>query len=244
MGYNVHHCKHEYLKFGSKLAEIPHDIPDVTTYVNLRRNQISTLPSSALSKLYTCIFIDLRYNEISDINNDAFEGLGSLNTLWLSSNRLKSLTPGMFDGLTNLENLHLRLNSINNIGFNTFVGLDELKILDISENMLNKLEPASFTGLSSLQELHISGNSLTTLDAGLFNELPHPLFVAVSNPVVFEKKDNVLSCSSDLCWLKRKEEAFEIRWYDYRGDVFQPRCVDGTMWNRIKWNCTETSEFT
>ena len=243
LGYNKHHCKHEYAKFGSKLTEIPDDIPDVTTYVNLRRNDISTLPSSNFSNLYTCIFIDLRYNDISDIKKDAFKGLDSLNTLWLSSNRLKSLAPGMFDGLTNLENLYLRINSIDSIEFRTFVGLDELKILDISQNKLTKIEAGSLIGLSSLKELHISGNSLTTLDEGLFNEFPSPLIVAFSSSMDSDEKDNKFSCNSDLCWLEKKEESRNIIFYEYRGEVFKPRCADGIIWNPTKLNCTETGGF-
>ena len=88
----MHHCELKYAKFGSKLREIPDDIPDLTTYVNLRRNELRALPSEGFSHLFTCIFMDLRYNKISDVHPDAFAGLGGLNTLWLSNNALTSLT--------------------------------------------------------------------------------------------------------------------------------------------------------
>ena len=78
-----------YERSGERLTDVPDDIPDNTTRVQLSFNHIQTVRRRAFSHLSLCFQLNLRENLINEIERKAFYGLKSLKTLDLSYNRLK-----------------------------------------------------------------------------------------------------------------------------------------------------------
>ena len=78
-----------YERSGERLTEVPDNIPDDTTRVQLAFNHIQIVRQHAFSHLSLCVQLILRENIIYDIQRDAFYGLESLEILILSYNRLK-----------------------------------------------------------------------------------------------------------------------------------------------------------
>ena len=240
--YNIHECNYKFNRFGTGLTDLPDDIPERTNYINLRRNNIATLPSGNFSHLVSCIFLDLRYNNISVIEPNAFDGLQTLDTLWLSNNSLYTLISDMFQHLDNLDKLYLTGNRIGRIEVNSFAGLGKLTVLDLSDNLLSSLEAGSLTELVSLKELHIDGNRFTTLNAEALEGLPRPLSVAASKPFTSGLHGNVFRCNYLICWLKSEEQEGNIIWYRSAGNVYRPRCTADMEWNLFNWDCSGTSK--
>ena len=117
----------------------------------------------------------------------------------------------------------------------TFSNLQELKHLDLHLNSLVELRPEMFSGLESIEYTNLWGNSLTTLSADVFKHLPCPLELRLSNFLVPGSKQNLLTCDSDLCWLKVEELKETITWTSHQ---YKARCVEGIDWD--KWSCQET----
>ena len=78
-----------YEQSGERLTEVPDNIPDDTTRVQLSFNHIQIVRQHAFSHLSLCVQLNLHENIIHDIQRDAFYGLESLEILILSYNRLK-----------------------------------------------------------------------------------------------------------------------------------------------------------
>ena len=78
-----------YERSRQRLTDVPDDIPDDTTRVQLSFNHIQIVKCRAFSHLSLCLELDLRENIIHEIEPEAFDGLKSLKILDLSNNRLK-----------------------------------------------------------------------------------------------------------------------------------------------------------
>ena len=141
----------------------------------------------------------------------------------------------MFNGLVAVETLNLFNNDINLIEDFTFTNMKKLKVLWLVNNALMVLDPEMFFGLDSLRTLGLFGNPLTTLPSGVFNHLPRPFELALTddnddygNHVGFP-----MQCDVKLCWLRQEELQGTITWYRS-----YPICTDDTEWgNSI---CDET----
>ena len=90
---------HEYKKIGKGLTDIPTDITEDVTEINLSSNRITLLKYNIFHKLSLCTEINLSNNDISEIEPGAFFGLTSLTWLSLGQNQLDQLSVNMFSGL-------------------------------------------------------------------------------------------------------------------------------------------------
>ena len=77
------------------LTNIPNDIPDTATEVNLCHNNLTAFPSQELSlPLLKDLFMD--HNQISFVDLKALFGMQSLLRLSLNNNQIKNLPTGVF----------------------------------------------------------------------------------------------------------------------------------------------------
>ena len=132
--------------------------------MSLAKNEISEIPSAALSRIrlkdsdhQSLIKLDLSNNNIEKVNNESFSFSNQLQTLDLSENQcelskysflelkdlssldlsglnLSDIPDGLFNPLTNLQELKLDHNKLEWISENTFTNLRQLQILSISWN--------------------------------------------------------------------------------------------------------------
>ena len=157
----------------SQLTEVPTDIPNGTTKVNLFDNQIFRIKMNSFMYLAVCTDIDLSKNNISEIEPDAFQGLSSLTELHLEFNRIKALDNNMWKTLATLKELWLNRNSISGIKDGTFKDLNKLENLWLDWNNLSAIRMDMFQGLSSLQELSLDHNQISQIEAHTFHHLPN-----------------------------------------------------------------------
>ena len=157
----------------SQLTEVPTDIPNGTTEVNLFDNEIFRIKTNSFLYLAICTDMDLSKNIISEIESDAFQGLSSLTELHLEYNRIKTLANDIWKGLPTLKELWLNRNNISVIKDNTFKDLDKLENLWLDWNNLSVIRMDMFKGLSSLQELSLDHNQISQIKPYTFQHLPN-----------------------------------------------------------------------
>ncbi len=176
------------------LTDIPTDIPDNVTEVNLFSNRITKVPPNIFSHLGLCRNLYLLWNSITTIEKGAFNGLVQLTYLSLRQNLMKSLESGVLSPLESLRTLVLTENHISTIEKGALVGpmlLTGLKLtgnlltelpdhghnetaniigLDIENNAL-RFYPRMFKNFTELMHLRFGNRALTELDGELFEGL-------------------------------------------------------------------------
>ncbi|KPP76367.1 Trophoblast glycoprotein-like [Scleropages formosus] len=152
-------------------SEIPTDLPQWVSTLNLTGNNISTLVREGFSFNATHLELStllLSGNNIQSIEEDAFLGLPSLQMLDLSRNRLVSISLHAFHGLLELRYLCLNDTLVDSAaaqvsGALTTGNLPRLQRLDLSGNQLRTIPLDTFETLSSLEALDLTNNSFQTI---------------------------------------------------------------------------------
>ena len=126
----------KYTKRRCKITQIPKDIPQEATELDLYSNQIKDIPSGTFKNLWSLEDLDLRFNTIEDIDPETFLPLQQCTGLWLSNNQLTCLRAGTFKGLVSLDVLDLFSNQISFIEDGTFSHLPLIRILYLNKNNL------------------------------------------------------------------------------------------------------------
>ena len=150
------------------LREIPVDIPQSTTMLNLDSNAITSIVNGAFTGLTNLTELVLSRNQITTLDAGVFLDLQSLQMLQLHRNSITSIVKGAFTGLTNLKTLHLSRNHITTLDAGVFLDLQSLQMLQLHTNSITSIVNGAFTGLTNLITLSLSSNYITTLDAGMF----------------------------------------------------------------------------
>ncbi|MGH0167412.1 UNVERIFIED_CONTAM: hypothetical protein FKN15_052811, partial [Acipenser sinensis] len=95
---------------GKGLAEIPSNLPETITEIDLSNNQISELALDAFQGLRSLNSLLLNANKINCLRVDAFQDLHNLNLLSLYDNKLQTIAKGTFASLRAIQTLHLAQN--------------------------------------------------------------------------------------------------------------------------------------
>ncbi|RXM27187.1 Slit-like 2 protein, partial [Acipenser ruthenus] len=95
---------------GKGLAEIPSNLPETITEIDLSNNQISELAPDAFQGLRSLNSLLLNANKINCLCVDAFQDLHNLNLLSLYDNKLQTIAKGTFASLRAIQTLHLAQN--------------------------------------------------------------------------------------------------------------------------------------
>ncbi|KAG8239880.1 hypothetical protein J437_LFUL018648 [Ladona fulva] len=153
-------------------------------YLNLGKNELSTLFSDSFSGLEQLEILNLSENKITYIEDGAFGVLENLQRLSLDSNMIGSLYEEWFLGLKALVNLSLAHNIIHHINQNVFRAVTELKELILTGNRINGIEPLGFNGLHKLVTLNIDGNLLAAVPTSSLQTLPSLKYLKMDlNPI-------------------------------------------------------------
>jgi Leucine-rich repeat (LRR) protein len=140
-------------------------------YLNLAKNELSTIFSdtfSGLDWLQTLVLSDNRVNYIED---GAFVMLHKLQSLNLDSNMIGSLYEEWFLGLRSLVNLSLAHNIVHHVNRNVFRATETLQRLVLSGNRINGVEPQGFAGLARLHTLLLDNNLLAVIPTAALQTL-------------------------------------------------------------------------
>uniref|UniRef100_A0A3B4B0L4 Chondroadherin-like protein n=1 Tax=Periophthalmus magnuspinnatus TaxID=409849 RepID=A0A3B4B0L4_9GOBI len=169
---------------GKNLTKVPAAVDEITVKLNLRNNNMKSLPKGSFIQtpylthlnLQSCniehvkegafrslgrlLNLNLAYNKIDMLYQESFDGLSALKELNLHHNRIEEIQPGAFTQLGVLNMLTLSHNQLVYIPNMVFQGLHNIKWLRLSHNLLNNLAPEAFAGLFTLTRLSLDHNEL------------------------------------------------------------------------------------
>ncbi|XP_046406547.1 leucine-rich repeat neuronal protein 1-like [Ischnura elegans] len=153
-------------------------------YLNLGRNDLSTLFSDSFSGLEQLEVLTLSENKINYMEDRTFGMLENLRRLSLDSNMIGSLYEEWFLGLKALVNLSIAHNIIHHINRNVFRAASELRELILTGNRINGIEPLGFNGLEKLDTLSVDGNLLAAVPTSSLQALPNLRYLKMDlNPI-------------------------------------------------------------
>ncbi|XP_066574328.1 toll-like receptor 3 [Amia ocellicauda] len=153
-----------------KLTDIPSDLPENITYLDLSHNQLKGLASSNLSRYSQLIYLDVGFNMIKTIEQEMCLRLPHLQTLNLEHNVVHILTETVLQSCTNLTQLNLSNNRLKIKG-EPFKSLQHLKKFDVSHNGLTSVKLGTQPQLWGLEELILSGNLISVIKKDDFSYL-------------------------------------------------------------------------
>lgn len=106
-----------------KLTQIPDDLPENITVLDLTHNQLRKLPPANFTRYSQLTVLDGGFNTISKLEPELCQKLPLLEILNLQNNELSQLSDKTFISCMNLVELNLKSNSIQKIQNNPFKNL-------------------------------------------------------------------------------------------------------------------------
>ncbi|XP_047245938.1 decorin [Girardinichthys multiradiatus] len=155
------------------LREVPADIPDDAT------------------------LLDLQNNKITEIKENDFKHLKGLHALILVNNKITTIHPKAFSPLTKLQRLYLSKNLLKDMPANMPKSLQELRI---HENEITKIKKASFQGMSQVIVMELGSNPLKSagVEAGAFTDLKRVSYIRIADTNITEIPKGLPSSLSEL----------------------------------------------
>ena len=133
------------------------------------------------------ISVDLRGNELTTLPSDAFQGLGQVHTINLEDNAISSLPSDAFDDVKDtVHTVNLRRNELTTLPSGTLSSWSGLRTVVLEGNALTSLPANTFDG-SGVTSLNLNDNFLKSDGLGF---LSHTGFTSLTN---LDLDDNVLT---------------------------------------------------
>ncbi|XP_031464673.1 toll-like receptor 3 [Phasianus colchicus] len=145
-----------------KLTQIPSDLPNNITGLDISHNQLKKLVPENLTQYSNLIYLNAGYNIISKLQPELCKYVPLLQILKLEHNQLHELPDGVFATCSNLTELNLGYNIIE-VKNDPFKTLENLNILDLSHNHLKSANLGLQQQLKNLRELVLYSNQITEL---------------------------------------------------------------------------------
>ncbi|XP_032917209.1 toll-like receptor 3 isoform X2 [Catharus ustulatus] len=145
-----------------KLTQIPSDLPNNITSLDISHNQLRQLGPANLTKYSQLVYLNAGYNSISKLQPELCQNVPLLQILKLEHNELSKLPDRVFASCTNLTELSLGFNRLN-IKNDPFKPLKNLNILDLSHNSLRSANLGLEQQLEKLHELMLGSNQIMEL---------------------------------------------------------------------------------
>ncbi|XP_067101141.1 chondroadherin-like b isoform X2 [Osmerus mordax] len=207
------------------LTEVPPTIDEITVKLDLRGNEIQTLPTGAFKHtpylthltLQRCnvrtvkegafrslgrlVFLNLANNNIEILYQESFDGLTSLKQLLIDRNRVEEIQPGAFSQLGFLNLLSLTHNQLVYIPNMAFQGLQNIKWLRLTHNSLNYLATEAFAGLFTLTRLSLDHNELQFFPTETMTRLPEVTHLFMDHMSLQDLANTAVSLSPNLVHL-------------------------------------------
>ena len=175
-----------------ELHRLPRGLPNSVRYLQLRRNNMTSLSKAFFEDCPYVSILVLDDNGIVSIASGTFQHMTYLQQLWLNNNRLdeipqqlptsllrllmdgnriRNVSAGTFASGCRLNTLSLMGNQLEHIEYNSLHTLLNLTSVDLSNNRLQHIYPNTFRNASTLQTLQLSKNPLTYFHSRCFHGL-------------------------------------------------------------------------
>eukprot|EP00039_Didymoeca_costata_P003804 m.69708 g.69708 ORF g.69708 m.69708 type:complete len:742 (-) comp12081_c0_seq1:63-2288(-) len=139
--------------------------------VDLKGNQITSLPSTTFQYMYFVEELGLGLNQISSLEADVFQNMPLLRVLGLPGNPLGELPETVFQNNSLLQELLLRNTQLSSLPIKVFQSLTLLALLDLSSNSLTYIPPTLFKNCVSIEVLLLDHNYLNNIQSEAFSTL-------------------------------------------------------------------------
>lgn len=161
----VCNCLGTYVDCASRQFDnIPSNIPEWATHLNLQNNSIKKLSDVNLKHLSELTELILNKNNIGFIPKDALQYQSQLKILELNRNKVRTIDALTFKSLSHLSSLKLKRNEISEVSDGAFYGLKKINKLILDYNHLKVISKGWLYGLETLKELSINHNDIDQID--------------------------------------------------------------------------------
>ncbi|KAG6459282.1 uncharacterized protein LOC115449367 isoform X1 [Manduca sexta] len=135
--------------------------------LGLPNNQLPSVPTEALTRLWNLDRLDLSNNKIHTLDPNSFKGIRNLTYLDISDNQLTDISEEAFKPLVKLAVLRLRGNLLKVPALVSLKEAHMLRDLDLSSNALEgPLGPTTVPTLVHLSTLQLSDNTFASIRRG------------------------------------------------------------------------------
>lgn len=154
----------------NQISEIPAEISDLTSLeiLDLGKNNVSVVPTTALSQMTQLKSITLSNNAVSEIPSD-IDAVASASKLDFQNNSITQL-PESIGNLVRITSLNFSHNQLTELP-ESIGNYTAISSLDLQHNNLGSI-PDSLGNLTSLSTLYLNNNKLTALPTTLENISP------------------------------------------------------------------------
>lgn len=128
--------------------------------LKLANNRIKKIPEGFLKETLFLRALDLRNNQIETLPADLFTGQEELVKIKLTGNQIKELPKGIFSNIEPLRNIYLDKNKIASLDDDTFSGDNQLEEIRLAHNELADISTKVFENLPGLKTVTLNGNPL------------------------------------------------------------------------------------
>ncbi|XP_034936835.1 toll-like receptor 6 [Chelonus insularis] len=139
--------------------------------LNLKYNEIETIPADTFSPMSNLHTLELAHNRLTYLDAYSLNGLYAVSLLSLDSNLLEGIHPDAFRNCSSMQDLNLSGNNLEYIPI-ALKDMRLLRTLDLGENQIKSLEKPGFRGMTSLYGLRMIGNEIVNVTKEALSELP------------------------------------------------------------------------
>lgn len=165
------------------LTSVPRGLSNSISYLQLRRNNITSLNRHTFEDCRYVSIIVLDDNLISEVLQGTFEGMVHLQQVWLSRNKLSSFRDVL---PSSVQRLFLDSNKLTKVPSHIFPTDSLIGTLSLANNNISYLYENTFQNLKSLQTCNLSGNNIKTLvNTSFFNAFKLTTLDLSRNPLKY-----------------------------------------------------------
>jgi Leucine-rich repeat (LRR) protein len=165
--------------------------------LNLKHNQLETIPADTFAPMNNLHTLILSYNKIGCLDAYSLNGLYVLSLLSLDNNLLEKVHPDAFRNCSSLQDLNLNGNALTAIPF-ALKDMRLLRTVDLGENAISDLSDPGFKGMSNLYGLRLIGNQITNISKTVFADLPSLQILNLARNRIQKVDHGAFSANSDL----------------------------------------------
>nr|XP_039250277.1 protein artichoke-like [Styela clava] len=146
-------------------------LANLTTLSLKNGNLVSISGDSFFKNLKKLEHLSISYNQLTDLPTEALSHLTSLKTMTIVGNKISRIGKGAIPSLLNLQEVELSYSDVIDIDENSFHDLN-LIILRLNDNKITNISENAFNKQTNLAVLDISNNLLTTPNSQWFQGKP------------------------------------------------------------------------
>lgn len=165
--------------------------------LNLKHNQLETIPADTFAPMNNLHTLILSYNKIGYLDAYSLNGLYVLSLLSLDNNVVETVHPDAFRNCSSLQDLNLNGNALTAVP-SALKDMRLLRTVDLGENAISDLSDPGFKGMTNLYGLRLIGNQISNISKLIFADLPSLQILNLARNRIQKVDHSAFSANSDL----------------------------------------------